>query len=79
MALTLDDVLDRRLRVDFEAWDHGSVAAPAVAGLMARELGWDAAETARQVAEYRELVGRSEAGKAASAGEPALDRQDTHS
>jgi hypothetical protein len=46
---------------------------------MARELGWDAAETARQVAEYRELVGRSEAGKAASAGEPALDRQDTHS
>jgi glycerol-3-phosphate dehydrogenase len=79
MALTLDDVLDRRLRVNFEAWDHGSAAAPAVAALMARELGWDAAETARQVDEYRALVGQADAGKTAAEPVPVSDRQDMHS
>jgi glycerol-3-phosphate dehydrogenase len=73
MALTLDDVLDRRLRVNFEAWDHGSAAAPAVAALMARELGWDAAEIARQVAEYRALVSQADAGKTAAEPVPAAD------
>jgi glycerol-3-phosphate dehydrogenase len=79
MALTLDDVLDRRLRVNFEAWDHGSAAAPAVAALMARELGWDAAEIAHQVAEYRALVGQADAGKTAPEPVLAPDRQDMHS
>ena len=78
MALTLDDVLDRRVRVNFEAWDHGSAAAPAVAALMARELGWDAAEIARQVAEYRALVSQSGAGTAAAAV-PAAGAPDVQS
>ena len=46
----LDDVLDRRLHLNFEDWSRGTEAAPAVAARMARELGWDDAETARQVA-----------------------------
>ncbi|MGI8588463.1 MAG: FAD-dependent oxidoreductase [Chloroflexia bacterium] len=54
MALTLDDVLARRTRIAIEDWRHGQDCAPAVATLMARELGWDPAETARQLAAYQE-------------------------
>ena len=55
MAVTLDDVLTRRLHINFEAWGRGINVAPAVAERMAAELGWDAAEQQRQVAAYRPL------------------------
>jgi glycerol-3-phosphate dehydrogenase len=42
-ALTPADVLLRRTRLAFETRDHGAAAAPRVADLMARELGWPAA------------------------------------
>ena len=57
MALQIDDVLDRRIRVTIEAWDHGAQAAPAVAARMARELGWDPAQTADQIARFMTLIG----------------------
>jgi glycerol-3-phosphate dehydrogenase len=53
MAVTLGDVLERRVHINFEDWARGRDAAPAVAARMARELGWDAAETAHQVEHYR--------------------------
>lgn len=56
MALTLDDVLARRLHLNFEDWSNGADAAPAVAQVMARELGWSAAEAAAQVDAYRASV-----------------------
>ena len=56
MAINLADVLVRRLHVNFEDWQHGYGAAPAVAPIMARELGWDDAETERQVETYRRSV-----------------------
>jgi glycerol-3-phosphate dehydrogenase len=49
MARTLSDVLCRRMRVALYAEDRGAAAAPAVAARMAPLLGWDAAETRRQV------------------------------
>ncbi|MEP6775271.1 MAG: glycerol-3-phosphate dehydrogenase/oxidase [Chloroflexota bacterium] len=55
MAATLDDILTRRLHVNFEAWGRGLDVAPAVAERMAAELGWDADEQQRQVAAYRPL------------------------
>jgi glycerol-3-phosphate dehydrogenase len=51
--MTLDDVLARRLHLGIEDWSHGTDAAPAVAQVMARELGWSAAEAAAQVEAYR--------------------------
>jgi len=36
-------------------------AAPSVAELLAAELGWDHAETARQVADYNKLVAQEQA------------------
>ncbi|CAB4852423.1 unannotated protein [freshwater metagenome] len=52
MALSLDDVLTRRTRA--RIFDRGATlrAAPAVAALLAAELGWDAAETAEQLASF---------------------------
>ncbi len=56
MAIMLDDVLARRLHLNFEDWARGVDAAPAVAARMARELNWDQAEIERQVQRYREQV-----------------------
>jgi glycerol-3-phosphate dehydrogenase len=52
MARTLLDVLARRTHVALFDRHQGRTAAPAVARLMAYELGWDDAETARQIAEF---------------------------
>ena len=52
LALTVADVLARRLRLDLEAADHGVGAAQQVATLLADELHWDAGERERQVSEY---------------------------
>jgi len=56
MAMTLADVIERRLYINFEDWDRGYGAAPAVAEVMAAELGWDTGEKDRQVEEYRQSV-----------------------
>jgi glycerol-3-phosphate dehydrogenase len=56
MAINLDDVLARRLHINFEDRARGADAAPAVAQVMAHELNWDAAEIDRQVASYRAQV-----------------------
>jgi glycerol-3-phosphate dehydrogenase len=54
MSIDLSDVLERRLRISFEDRFHGAIAAPAVATLMARELGWDGTEVQGQIKRYRE-------------------------
>lgn len=51
-ALSLDDVLSRRTRSRLLDRAASVAAAPDVARLIAPELGWDADERARQVAEY---------------------------
>jgi glycerol-3-phosphate dehydrogenase len=58
MALTLEDVLRRRLHVFYEARDGGLSVARSVAERMAAVpgLGWDAAEVGRQVDAYRAAV-----------------------
>lgn len=61
MATTLDDVLLRRTRAHLQHRDACLAAAPAVARLLADELGWDTAETERQLAEYRLICAREEA------------------
>ena len=56
-ALHLDDVLTRRTRISIETFDRGVAAAPAVAALMADELGWDDARVAEEVDHYLRRVG----------------------
>ncbi len=71
MARTLDDVLSRRTRARLLARDASSAAAESVAALIAPELGWDAAETARQVDAYRRSIAQERAS--ADLPEAALD------
>ena len=56
MARSLDDVLSRRTRARLLARDASAAAAESVAALLAPELGWDEAETARQVESYRRAI-----------------------
>jgi Glycerol-3-phosphate dehydrogenase len=56
MAVTLEDVLARRLHIQTEDWSQGVEPAPAVARLMAGALGWSAHETMRQVERYHEQL-----------------------
>jgi glycerol-3-phosphate dehydrogenase len=48
LALSVDDVLSRRLRLSPELGDGRSAAAERVASIMSRELGWDGSECERQ-------------------------------
>ena len=52
MARTLDDLLGRRTRADIQRAAAAMDAAPAVAALVADELGWDAATVADQIARF---------------------------
>ena len=54
LALSLDDVLARRMRLAVQLRDRGASIAPRVAELMGRELGWDDARQAAEVAAYLE-------------------------
>lgn len=61
MALTLEDLLARRLHVALEDRARGLGVAAEVAALMAQELGWSDGERAVRLAAYDEYV-RAEAG-----------------
>ena len=76
MARTLDDVLSRRTRARLMDRAAAVAAAPAVAALLAGELGWDADETARQLAHFRELCAAEDlaARTSSSAAEPETTR-----
>lgn len=47
-ALHVEDVLARRTRLNFETRDRGIAAAPVVAKLMAKQLGWSAAREKKE-------------------------------
>jgi glycerol-3-phosphate dehydrogenase len=55
-ALHLDDLLARRTRISIETFDRGVSAAPEVARLVSRVLGWSQDDAAREVEHYRARV-----------------------
>jgi len=55
-ARHLDDVLARRTRISIETWDRGARAAQSAAELMAGVLGWDEAQTEKEITAYRARV-----------------------
>ena len=56
MAVHLEDVMIRRLHVNFEDRSRGFASMQKIAELMAAELGWSPAETQMQIDRYRRLV-----------------------
>ena len=61
MATTLGDVLSRRTRSHLFDRAAALDAAPETARLLAPELGWGAAETERQINDYRQICAEEEA------------------
>ena len=58
MALTLEDVLERRTRLLLFDPAQGLPTLDAMAALAASRLGWDAERTTAEVAQCRALAGR---------------------
>jgi glycerol-3-phosphate dehydrogenase len=58
MALTLGDLLIRRLHVAFETRDHGMAVAPAVAQIVGPLLGWSEKDHDTPLRAYREEIER---------------------
>ncbi|MGH9834119.1 MAG: glycerol-3-phosphate dehydrogenase C-terminal domain-containing protein, partial [Blastocatellia bacterium] len=53
LALTLADVMTRRLRLAMLAGEDSLQCAAVAADLMARELGWNPEEVERQIAQFQ--------------------------
>jgi glycerol-3-phosphate dehydrogenase len=58
MALSITDILTRRTRLAMTAGREAIPAALTVAEILARELGWNAAERDRQLAEFKQELSR---------------------
>ncbi len=56
MAMTLRDVLARRMRLEILDWKMTIAVIPTVSALMAAELGWSASEKAQAEKEYKSLL-----------------------
>ncbi len=56
MALSVEDVLDRRLHLLFRLADNGLGASSEVGALLGADLGWSREETAKSVAAYGALI-----------------------
>ncbi|MBI2781578.1 MAG: glycerol-3-phosphate dehydrogenase/oxidase [Chloroflexi bacterium] len=58
LALSIDDVLARRMRLAQELPDRGASIAPRVAAVLGAELGWDAERQSTEVDAYLESARR---------------------
>jgi glycerol-3-phosphate dehydrogenase len=58
LALNLDDVLARRMRLAQELPDRGAAIAPGVAAVLGAELGWDKRRQTTEVRRYLETARR---------------------
>jgi len=58
MAVTIEDVLARRIGLQFFSWQLAMQAAPGVGELLARELGWTENEKSRAVDDYVSKIDR---------------------
>jgi glycerol-3-phosphate dehydrogenase len=56
MAQTIEDVLARRIGIQFHSWKDAIAAAPAVGRLLGRELGWSELATMRAIESYIDAI-----------------------
>jgi len=58
MAMTIEDILARRLGLQYYSWALAAEAAPIVAGHLARELSWSDADKDSAIREYLAKIAR---------------------
>lgn len=56
MALSIEDILARRVGLEAYGWREAKAAAPAVADLLAAELGWTVEQKQRALEEYLQRI-----------------------
>jgi glycerol-3-phosphate dehydrogenase len=56
MAQTIEDILLRRIGVQFYSWKEAAQAAPVVGQLLARELSWNEAQTKQALDAYLDSI-----------------------
>jgi glycerol-3-phosphate dehydrogenase len=56
MAQSIEDLLLRRIGVQFHSWRDAIAAAPVVGQILGRELGWTDAETTEAIAAYEDSI-----------------------
>jgi glycerol-3-phosphate dehydrogenase len=56
MAMTIEDVLARRIGLQFYGWTEAIAAAPATADILGRELGWSEADRGDALGVYIEKI-----------------------
>jgi glycerol-3-phosphate dehydrogenase len=61
MAMTIEDILARRIGLQFFSWDLAAQAAPVVGGYLARELSWSDREKTDAIREYLDKIARMRA------------------
>lgn len=71
-ALHLDDIVRKRVRLDYEQRDRGLAALPEIAEIAAPLLGWGADTVAREIDSYRERVEAEAAAEAAATDTQAV-------
>lgn len=69
MAMTVEDVLRRRSGVELFSWKMAAEAAPAVAEIMAAELGWPSVETGHAIQQYVTRVRRMQHAAGLTSGQ----------
>jgi len=71
MAATIEDVLARRLGLQYFSWELAGRAAPVVAAYLARDLGWSDSQTADAVHLYVRKIQRMRAAMGLLPATPA--------
>jgi glycerol-3-phosphate dehydrogenase len=56
MALSVEDILSRRLGLQFYDWRLAIQAAPVVGDILGRELGWSSDRTRQEVEAYIDRI-----------------------
>src|SRR6185436_17607293 len=57
-AVCVDDILSRRLGIQFYDWRLAAHAAPLVGAILAKELGWSPEQTRTEVNGYVDRINR---------------------
>jgi glycerol-3-phosphate dehydrogenase len=58
MAQSIEDILARRVGIQFHSWKNAIAAAPVVGRLLGKELGWNESQTTEAVTTYVESIHR---------------------
>jgi glycerol-3-phosphate dehydrogenase len=73
MAVSIEDILARRIGLQLFSWRDAITAAPIVAAYLADELGWTSTQSQEAIQRYREKINRLLVAVGLAMESPAAD------